>query len=670
MAEEQKDKKLKMHSPDLTEANIEKLAELFPNCVTEAKDEAGNLKRAIDFDQLRQELSDNVVDGPRERYQLIWPGKREALLASNAPIAKTLRPCREESVDFDTTKNLFIEGDNLDALKLLQETYLGRVKLIYIDPPYNRKKGNNLVYRDDFVGNTYEYLTQSNQADEQGYRLVANTEANGRFHSDWLGMMYQRLRVARNLLSSAGVVAISIDDAETANVLHLCYEVFGESNFVGTIIWKNATDNNPSNIAVEHESIHVFARSKSDLEGVWKSSVSDIKDVLVKIGSELTERYSDQDELQSAYTKWYRENKAQLGPLADYKFIDKKGVYAGSRSVHNPGKEGYRYDVIHPETGKPCTQPLMGYRFPEESMKRLLEERRVLFGEDETKLIELKVYAAEFEDKLSSVFDLDGRSGPYDLKTLFPEGKKVFSNPKPVLLMERLVSFMTGPQDICLDLFAGSSTLAHAMLESNRREGANRRCVSIQYPEAIGQDSKDAKEAFQFCMQMGLEPLISEISKARIRRAGSAVLQQERGVPEWNRDVGFRVLKIDSSNMKEVYYAPDAIAQEDLLGQVDNIKEDRTDEDLLFQVLLDWGVDLSLPIKADIIAGKQVYFVDENALAACFETGIDEDFVKALSEHKPLRAVFRDGGYGNDSTKINVEQIFKLISPTTEVKTI
>ncbi len=663
--------KLKMHSPNLTQDNISRIRDLFPGCVTETKSEDGSVKLAVDFDRLRQELSEFIVEGPQERYHLNWPGKRESLLAANAPIAKTLRPCREESVDFDTTKNLFLEGDNLDALKLLQEAYLERVKLIYLDPPYNRKKGNNLVYRDDFVGNTYEYLTQSNQADEQGYRLVANTEANGRFHSDWLGMMYQRLRVARNLLAPAGVVAISIDDAETANVLHLCYEVFGESNFVGTLIWKNATDNNPTNIAVEHESIHIFARSTSDLEGVWKSSVSDIKDVLVKIGSELTERYSDQDELQSAYTKWYRENKAQLGPLADYKFIDKKGVYAGSRSVHNPGKEGYRYDVIHPETSKPCTQPLMGYRFPEESMRRLLEEKRVLFGEDETKLIELKVYAWEFEDKLSSVFDLDGRSGPYDLKTLFPEGKKVFSNPKPVLLMERLISFMTGPQDICLDLFAGSSTLAHAMLEINRREGASRRFVSIQYPEAIGQDSKDAKEAYQFCKHAGLKPFISEISKERIRRAGAAVRQKE-GVPEWNRDVGFRVLKIDTSNMADVYYTPDALNKDNLDLFVDNIKPDRTPEDLLFQMMLDWGVDLALPIAKQSIQDKDVFFVDSNALAACFDAhgNIDEAFVKELATHKPLRVVFRDAGFKDSAVKINVEQIFKLLSPTTEVKCI
>ena len=664
--------KLQMHSPNLTEDKIGRIREMFPGCVTEARGEDGSVKLAVDFDQLKQELSASIVEGPQERYHLNWPGKREALLTANAPIAKTLRPVRDESVDFDTTKNLFIEGDNLDALKLLQETYLGKVKLIYLDPPYNRKKGNNLVYRDDFVGNTYEYLTQSNQSDEQGNRLVANTEANGRFHSDWLGMMYQRLRVARNLLAPAGVIAISIDDAETANVLHLCYEVFGESNFLGTLIWKNATDNNPSNIAVEHESIHVFARSKADLEGVWKSSVSDVKEVLIKIGNELVAKHpNDANQLRAAYTEWFRENKDQLGPLDRYKYIDKGGVYTGSQSVHNPGKEGYRYDVIHPDTGKPCKEPLMGYRFPKDTMDRLLADKKILFGDDETKIIELKVYASEFEDKLSSVFELDGRTGPYDLKTLFPEGKKVFSNPKPVLLMERLISFMTGPRDICLDLFAGSSTLAHATMEISRRDGSNRRFISVQYPEEIRQDSKDAKEAFQFCTQVGLKPLISEISKERTRRAGVAV-RSKNGAQDWNRDVGFRVLKIDTSNMADVYYAPDALEKAKLDLFVDNIKADRTSEDLLFQVMLDWGVDLALPIEKKAIQGKDVYFVDGNALAACFDahSGVDEAFVKELATHKPLRVVFRDAGFKDSAVKINVEQIFKLLSPATEVKSI
>jgi len=662
--------KLKMHSPDLTQEKIAQIRALFPGCVTEARDDAtGLLHLAVDFDQLRQELSDHIVEGPQERYRLDWPGKRAALLASNAPIAKTLRPAVEESVDFATTRNLFIEGDNLEALKLLQEIYLGEVKLIYADPPYNRKKGNNLVYRDDFVGNTYEYLDKTHQVDDSNNRLIANTESNGRFHSDWLSMIYQRLRVAKNLLAPNGVIMISIDDAETANVLHVCNEVFGEGNFIGTLIWKNATDNNPTNVAVEHESIHVFAKNKSTLEGIWKSSVSDIKDILKHVGDDLIDKHKNMNDLQEAYSSWFRDNKSQLGPLADYKFIDAHGVYAGSRSVHNPGKEGYRYDVIHPETGRPCKQPLMGYRFPEDTMKRLLAEGRVLFGEDESKLIELKTYASEFEDKLSSVFDLDGRSGAYDLKTLFPEASKVFSNPKPVVLMERLLSFATGPNDLSVDLFAGSSTLAQAVMELARREGGRRRFISIQYPEEIGQDSKDAREAYKFCVKVGIKPRISEISKERIRRAGTKVLAEEANA-DWNRDVGFRVLKIDTSNMQDVYYRPDEVAQKDLLQAVDNIKPDRTAEDLLFQVLVDWGVDLSLPIRREAVRGKTVFFVDENALVACFDDGVTEELVKELAGREPLRVVFRDNGFVSDAVKINVEQVFRQLSPSTDVRSI
>jgi len=666
--------KLKLHSPDLSQDNIAKIRDLFPGCVTEAADENGKARLAVDFDQLRQELSDHVVEGAQERYRLDWPGKREALLASNSPIAKTLRPSEAESVNFDATRNLFIEGDNLDALKLLQEIFLGEVKLIYLDPPYNRKKGNNLVYRDDFTGNTFDYMVATNQVDTDENRLVANSESNGRFHSDWLSMMYQRLRVAKNILAPDGVVMISIDDAETANVIHLCNEIFGEGNHVGTIIWKNATDNNPTNIAVEHESIHVFAKDRTSLEGTWKSPVSDIKDVLKEIGDSLIAKFDDQEELQVAYSSWFRVNKSQLGPLDRYKYIDKGGVYTGSQSVHNPGKEGYRYDVIHPETGKPCKEPLMGYRFPKETMDKLLSEKRILFGEDENKIIELKVYAQEFEDKLSSVFELDGRTGPYDLKALFPEGKKVFSNPKPISLMERLVSFSTGDGDICIDLFAGSSTLAHAVLELARREGKSRRFISIQYPEEIGQDSKDAKEAYQFCQKAGLRPLISEISKERIRRAGKQILEEECH-PDWNRDVGFRVLKIDTSNMQDVYYRPDQVEQKGLLDAVDNIKPDRTPEDLLFQVMVDWGSDLAAPISRETVQSKTVFFVNKSPYAgpdliACFDTGITEDLVKELAKHEPVKAVFRDNGFVSDAVKINVEQIFRQLSPTTDVKSI
>jgi adenine-specific DNA-methyltransferase len=392
---------------------------------------------------------------------------------------------------------------------------------------------------------------------------------------------------------------------------------------------------------------------------------------LKRVGDELIKQHSDPDALQEAYTTWFRENKSQLGQLDRYKYIDTGGVYTGSQSVHNPGKEGYRYDVIHPKMKKPCKEPLMGYRFPKETMTRLLSEGRILFGDDEEKIIELKVYASEFEDKLSSVFELDGRTGPYDLKTLFPEGKKVFSNPKPVALLERLVSFATGPDDICVDMFAGSATLAHATMELCRREGGSRRVITIQYPEEIGQETKDAKEAYQFCKQAGLKPLISEIAKERIRRAGARLVEGECH-EDWNKDIGFRVLKVDTSNMKEVYYQPDALSQGSLLAAVDNIKEDRSPEDLLFQVLTDWGVDLTLPIRRETVAGKTVFLVNDKPcdLVACFDTGVTEKLIKELAKHQPLRVVFRDHGFVSDTVKINAEQIFRQLSPATDVRSI
>lgn len=671
--------KLKMQSPNLVEANIDKIAALFPNCITENRDANGNVRRAVDFDLLRQELSTIIVEGPQERYQLNWPGKREALLTANAPIAKTLRPSREDSVDFDNTRNIFIEGDNLDALKLLQETYLSRVKMIYVDSPYNRKKGDNLIYRDNFIGNTFEHLIISNQADETGQKLVSNPESNGRFHSGWLSMMYPRLKLSRNILSENGVVFISIDDNETANIRRLCDEIFGEENFLGTIIWKNATDNNPTNIAIEHESIHVYARSKSSLESVWKSRESDIKDVLIRIGDELAKKHTTLDELQKEYSNWFRENKSQLGPLDRYKYIDFQGVYTGSQSVHNPGKEGYRYDVIHPQTGKPCKEPLMGYRFPKDTMDKLLSNGEILFGEDHDKIIELKVYAKDYEDKLSSIFELDGRTGPYDLKLLFPDSKKVFSNPKPVALLERILSFSSSKSDICLDLFAGSSTLAHALMKMNMSDNGKRTFISIQYAEDILETNKDSKEAFTFCIKNNLKPTIAEISKERIRRAGKiikelwannhrqGVLGEEHPIPP---DIGIRVFKVDTSNIKDVYYTPDALQQDNLELFKDHIKPDRTPEDLLFQVFIDWGLDLSLPIAVETIDEKTVFIVDTNALVACFDKGITEEFVKKLAAYKPLRVVFRDDAFASDAVKINVEQIFKLLSPGTEVKAI
>lgn len=662
-----------MHSPDLTEESIAKMRDLFPGCVTEAKDENGELRYAVDFDQLKQELSDHIVEGPQERYHLNWPGKRESLLAANAPIAKTLRPSREESVDFDSTQNLFIEGDNLEALKLLQETYLNDIKMIYIDPPYNT--GKDFVYEDNFASTNREFLLKSSQKDETGNRLVANAESNGRFHSDWLSMMYSRLKLSRNLLRANGVVFISIDDNENSNLLKLCDEVFGEKNLVGNIIWKNVTDNNPTNIATEHEYIVVYAKSKMHLENVWKSKVSMARDLLVEVGDQLVEKYSDQDKLQEAYSLWFKENKNEIWPLENYKFIDQHGVYSGERGVHNPGKEGYRYDIMHPITNKPCKEPLMGYRFPEETMQKMIDEGRIIFGDDEDKLVEIKVYAKDYKQKLSSLFELDGRAGANEIKDLFPETGKIFTNPKTVKLLSELISFATSDGDIVLDFFAGSGSTAHAVLELNAITGENRKFILVQLDEKSFDEKEGKKigkkgtagEAFKHGYVT-----IAEITKERIRRAGQK-LQKDSAHENWNKDVGFRVLKIDTSNMADVYYTPGEVEQEDLLATVDNIKPGRDNpEDLLFQVLVDWGVDLTLPIRSEAVQGKTVFFVNEEPydLIACFDTGITEELVKELAKHEPMRVVFRDNGFVSDAVKINVEQIFRQLSPATDVKSI
>jgi adenine-specific DNA-methyltransferase len=657
--------KLKLHTPDLTAQNIERVAQLFPNCVTETQDEQGRLTRAIDFDQLRQELSSSIVDGPRERYHLDWPGKRESILAANAPIAKTLRPSRGESVDFDTTKNLFIEGDNLDALKLLQETYLGKVKMIYIDPPYN--DGKDRIYRDSFEEDSSTYAERSGQKDELGQRLFVNSESNGRFHSDWLTMIYARLKLSRNLLADDGVIFISIDDNEVDNLQKVCMEIFGEENFIGRLIWKNATDNNPSRVATEHEYICAFARVKSANAPVWKTSVSDVKNLLMEKAKELLQQHAnDSETLQNAYSSWFSKAKSQLWPLDGYKFIDRGGIYAGIRGVHNPGKEGYRYDVLHPKTGKPCTPPMMGYRFPKETMERLLAESKIIFGDDHTKLIELKAYVQDFQDKLSSVIELDGRSGAYDLRELFPEYRTAFDNPKPVRLLEKLISFaMPDPEGIFLDYFAGSGSSCHALMAMNAADGGQRRYIAIQLPEPCKEGSDPAKAGIRY---------ISEITKLRLIRAGKVLSEKvsdQRTLTDTHKfDSGLRVLNIDTSNMMDVYYAPDAVQQADLLGQVNNIRADRGAEDLLFQVLVDWGIDLVLPIAKEDMDGKTVFFVDGNALAACFDSGVTDELVKKIAKRKPLRAVFRDTSYGNDSVKINVDQIFRLLSPETEVRSI
>ncbi|PIF91733.1 adenine-specific DNA-methyltransferase [Acidovorax sp. 62] len=630
--------KLKLHSPDLTQANIDKMAELFPNCLTETRGTDGVVKRSIDFDLLRQELSTSIVQGPQERYQLNWPGKREALLTANAPIAKTLRPCREESVDFDTTQNLFIEGDNLDALKLLQETYLNKVKLIYIDPPYNT--GNDFVYEDDFAEDSVSYFERSNQKDDAGRRLNANTESNGRFHSDWLSMMFSRLKLARNLLRDDGVIFISIDDNEQANLKRMCDEVFGDENFVSTIVWEKrySPQNAVKWFSESHDFLLVFAKNKLN----WFPN-------LLERSDEMNARYKNPDN----------------DPRGVWKPVD-------STAQGGHGTKSQFYELTAPN-GKRHTLPNgRCWLYTEPVLKTLIADNRIWFGADGNNVPAVKRFLTEVKQGTAcqTIWKYGDVGHSQDAKKevndLFPESS-VFDTPKPTRLIKRILQVATGANDIALDFFSGSATTADAVMQMNAEDSGNRKFILVQMPEACDEQSDAAKAGYQN---------IAEISKERIRRAGRKIKTHHAGRKGIDRlDIGFRALKIDTSNMKEVFYTPDAVTQDLLSDQVNNIREDRTAEDLLFQVLLDWGVDLALPITQETMAGKAVYFVDANvhgspALAACFEEGISEDFVKLLAQRAPLRVVFRDAGFATDSVKINVEQIFKLMSPSTEVKTI
>ncbi len=626
--------KLKLHTPDFTQENIARLAELFPNCITEAKADDGTIKRAIDFDQLRQELCDHVVDGPRERYHLNWPGKREALLAANAPIAKTLRPCREESVDFDTTKNLFIEGDNLDALKLLQETYLNKVRLIFIDPPYNT--GREFIYDDDFSETSAEFLLRSNQVDDAGNRMTVNTDANGRFHSDWLTMMYSRLRLARNLLRDDGSIVIAIDDHEVATLRQMGNEVFGEENFIGCIIWQKvySPKNSARHFSVDHDYLLVFAK-RSD---AWAPR-------LLPRSAEADARYENIDN----------------DPRGPWKPSD-----LTARNYYSKGL----YEVKSP-SGKSFTSGVG--RYWRQSYEKFLEMERdncIWWGPNGDATPSQKRFLTDVQQGIvpQTIWSYKDVGHTQEAKkellkyVEFKENENVLNSVKPIRLIQKVLQIGTSPQsnDIVVDFFSGSASTAHAVLKQNADDGGNRRFIAVQIDEPLPKPEPELASIFQ----MGTMRIRNVIREMQKESEGSLIVGGS------SQSLGFRVLKVDTSNMKDVYYAPDGVKQGDLLDQIENIKEDRTQEDLLVQVLLDWGVDLSLPIAEEKIDGKSVFFVDQNALAACFETGVTEELVKKLAVRKPLRAVFRDAGFGSDAVKINVEQIFKLVSPGTEVKAI
>jgi adenine-specific DNA-methyltransferase len=656
--------KLKMHSPNLTQDNIARIRDLFPGCVTEAKGEDGSVKLAVDFDQLRQELAESIVEGPQERYHLNWPGKREALLTANAPIAKTLRPCREESVNFDSTKNLFIEGDNLDALKLLQETYLGKVKMIYVDPPYNT--GKDFIYKDSFASDQIAHQVASGERSEEGARLVANPEGNGRFHSNWLTMIAPRIRLAKNMLRQDGAIFVSCDEGEHPRLRLIMDEIFGQSNFVADMVWAAGRKNDSRLVSVSHEYIVCYARDVEYLRAkqiTWRQRKKGLDEIYAQYERLKRQHGKDYKAMTEGMKEWYRSLSDSHPSKAHkhYAHVDARGLYFPD-NISWPGGGGPKYEVLHPVTKKPVKVPSRGWMTSDpKRMQEWIDDDRVHFGDDENAVPCIKSHLKDKEQQTPySVFYQDGRAASKRLRALM-DGD-LFDFPKDELVLQEVVEMLTEGDDIVVDFFAGSSTTAHSVMLQNATDGGNRRFVMVQLDEKTSEDSAAHQAGFK---------TIPEVSRERIRRAGKSVLA-ETCHENWNKDVGFRTLKIDTSNMADVYYAPDALDKAKFDLFVDNIKPDRTPEDLLFQVMLDWGVDLALPITKQSIQGKEVFFVDGNVLAACFDASgsIDEAFVKELAKHQPLRVVFRDAGYKNSAVKINVEQIFKLLSPATEVKCI
>lgn len=617
--------KLKMHTPNKADENFKKLAALFPNAVTETIDENGEVVRAIDKDVLMQEISCTVVDGKEERYQFTWPDKKKSVLLANAPINKTLRPCREESVNFDTTENLYIEGDNLEVLKLLQETYLGKIKMIYIDPPYNT--GNDFVYEDDFAQSTEEYMANSGQFDAEGNRLVQNTDTNGRFHSDWLNMIYPRLRLAKDLLSDDGIIVISIDDNEIRNMRLLCDAVFGESNFISTIIWQkiHSTKNDAKYFSENHEYAVIYAKS-----------IGDIKINLLPRTDEMNSRYKNPDN-------------------------DPRGPWQSGDLVASGERSNGHFIVTSPVTGKNFDVPQgKHWVYSQENLLKLVADNQIWFGADGNAFPRKKRFLKDVQDgRTPSTLWLaeevgHNQSATREVKILFDD-EKLFDFPKPVAYIEQFLRVASEENCTILDFFSGSATTAHAVMQLNAEDGGKRKFIMVQLPEETDEKSEAYKAGYQN---------ICEIGKERIRRAG-AKIKEEAGLTAQNLDVGFRVLKCDTSNMKDVYYSPSDFDRNLLDLMADNIKEDRTPEDLLFQVMLDLGVELSSKIEETTIGGKKVFDVADGFLIACFDKDVNDETIKAIAQKQPYYFVMRDSSLANDSVATNFEQIFATYSPDT-----
>lgn len=676
--------KLRMESPDLTAQNIDRIAALFPNCITEMLDEEHSTpekkvyKRAVNFELLKQMLSPDVVDGD-EAYEFTWVGKKAAIVEANKPIRKTLRPCVAESKDWDTTENLYIEGDNLEVLKLLQESYLGKVKMIYIDPPYNT--GNDFIYADDFKMESEEWKVESGEWSEEGDRLFKNTDSNGRFHSDWCSMIYSRLMLARNLLTDDGVIFISIDENEVNTLKAICDEVFGASNFIAELIWSSGRKNDSKYISVSHEYILCYFKDAlwvKDHKILWREKKQGLSDIYAEY-ERLKKVYGeDCTSIEKELKGWYK-SLPDGHPAKDHSHycrVDKNGIFFAD-NISWPGGGGPKYQVLHPVTQKPVKIPSRGWLTNEATMKEWIVQGRVEFGKDENGVPTLKSYLKDREYSVPySVFYKDGRAASKRLATLM--GDKVFENPKDEEIIQRIIQFCgTDDGDIILDFFSGSATTAHAMFLADAEQNKHRKFILVQLPETIDpqkEASEKAKKVAQNAVNLldtiGVPHNICEIGKERIRRAGEKILKEQLAnnnstlnSPNSKLDIGFRVLKLDSTNMKDVYYAPCDYDQDFLHQLESNIKDDRTDLDLLFGCLIDWGLPLSLPYKSEQLGGCTVHTYNDGDLIACFDANVPESVVKEIAQRRPLRAVFRDSGFASSPEKINVFEIFKLYMP-------
>lgn len=650
--EQSRFRQLKMQTPDRTQENIECIAKLFPNVITETRDENGAVKKAVDFDLLRQVLSKELVEDDNERYRLDWPGKKASLLKANTPVTKTLRPCREESVNFDTTENLYIEGDNFEVLKILQESYLGRIKMIYIDPPYNT--GNDFIYKDNFGKSKDEYEEELGTTDEEGGKLFRNTDTNGRYHSDWLSMMYERLLVARDLLKDDGVIFISIDDNEVHNLRKICDEIFGEDNFLANVVWqkKYAATNDAKGFSNLHDHITVYQKSTN-------------------FNRILLPRTEEQN-------KPYKNDSG-----------DGKGLWRSDNLLVRSFSESGVYPIVNPNTGHEYYPPKGScWRASRETMKIWLSENRVFFGKDGMGAPQLKRYLNEVQQgRVPNTWWTFQEVGHNDaankeLKSLF-NSKAPFDTPKPVNLIRQMLLISTNPNDIILDFFSGSATTAHAVMQLNAEDGGNRKFIMVQLHEKTDENSEAFKAGYK---------TIADIGKERIRRAGARIMNDKLSmvnekakenptifdghnnssftIHNSQLDIGFRVYKTDTTNMKDVFYHPNELKQDQLSFLESNIKEDRTPEDLLTQVILDLGLELTLPIETKQISGNTVFIVQTNSLVACFDNDIDFKIVDTIADLKPLKVVFKDASFKDDKDRINVEERFKRLSPETKVMVI